>query len=154
MKTRSLKLTDSEAREFWSLVDVKGSDDCWLWQGGKNGDGYGYYKQRRANRLALSLAKGPIKHYALHTCGSENCCNPNHLYDGTHEQNMVDMQNDGTHDGKNRRSEDHPCALLSNDDVRAIRASPAKGRALAKQYGVSEATISSIRHYTRWSYLV
>lgn len=153
MKTLPLKLTDGEIREFWSLVAIKGPDDCWLWEGGKNSEGYGYYKKRRANRLALFLAKGAIKHYALHTCGNENCCNPDHLYDGTHEQNMVDMQRDGTHDGKNRRSENHPNALLSNDDVRAIRVSTDKGRSLARRYGVSAATISSIRHYTRWSYL-
>lgn len=150
---RSLILTDNEEQEFWSLVALGGPDDCWLWLGGVNGDGYGYFKKRRANRLAYALTYGDPRHFVLHKCRKRRCCNPGHLYDGTHAQNMKDMSQDGTHDGHNRRSEGHPGAVLSNEEVLAIRASSDKGVELAKRYGVSQATISSIRHRTRWQYL-
>jgi len=29
---------DVDADRFWSLVDRRGSDDCWLWQGTRDKD--------------------------------------------------------------------------------------------------------------------
>lgn len=147
----SLLKIDEDA--FWQLVNIRGPNDCWEWQGGANSDGYGYFKQQRTNRIAHALSKGVPKHLVLHTCRNRLCCNPAHLYDGTHADNMRDMAHDGTHDGRNRRSQNHPYAVLTNQEVLAIRASNAKGVRLAEQYGVSPATISSIRHHTRWAYL-
>jgi len=148
-----MNLQSIDPEEFWSLVALGGPDDCWEWQAGVNGDGYGYFKKQRATRVAYALRNGAPEGLVLHTCGNRLCCNPAHLYDGTHDENMQDMARDGTHDGHNRRSQAHPCALLSNADVLAIRTSKEKGVRLAERYGVAQSTISSIRHRTRWVYL-
>ena len=137
---------------FWEHVAVAEPDDCWEWTAGKNGDGYGYFHGRRANIVAYELTKGAPEHFVLHTCGNRACCNPAHLYDGTHQQNMQDMQRDGTHDGKNRRGAKHPMTRLSEANVIAIRESTEMGIVLAERYGVCKATISQIRHGTRWKY--
>lgn len=152
MKLKALRLSKVERTEFWSFVDCKGSEECWLWQGGRNGDCYGYFKQRRAHRLAYYLTYGQPKHFVLHTCRNRLCCNPKHLYDGTHLQNMDDMIKDGTHDGKNRRCEKHPCYKLTTQEVKFIQRSNARGIDLAKDFGVSQALISMIRHRRKRCY--
>jgi hypothetical protein len=122
------------------------SGDCWLWLGGVNGDGYGYYKKQRVNRIALEAKLGkPLKGLALHSCGNRLCCNPEHLREGTHKENMSDMTKDGTHDGRNRRGEKHPLSKLTDKDRVFIRESNLRGCELVSKFNVSPATISMLR---------
>ncbi len=37
-------LTSEEIEEFWKRVKIDSENTCWEWQGGYNGDGYGYFK--------------------------------------------------------------------------------------------------------------
>lgn len=79
---------------FWSRVDKSG--DCWIWTGAKNRRGYGVtsvdHRQVRAHRLAWEYTHGSIpgRQYVCHTCDNPPCCNPAHLFLGTHEDNMRD----------------------------------------------------------------
>ena len=147
------RLKSEEMTEFWQRVKRGPPNSCWEWQGGVNGDGYGYFKQHRAHRLAFSFAaqRQPIN-LVLHRCNNRLCCNPRHLYDGTHKDNMADMSRAGRHDGPNRRGERHPCARLTRRDVALIRESGDAGVILAKKFGVSQATISQIRNRKQWIY--
>ncbi len=46
-----------------------------------------------AHRVAWIMTNGSIqstKILVLHKCDYKPCCNPNHLYLGSHEQNMTD----------------------------------------------------------------
>jgi hypothetical protein len=62
----------------------------------------GYYRrikingiQFMAHRIALERKLGrPIKpgYQALHTCDRKSCVNPDHLYEGTPENNIHDLQ--------------------------------------------------------------
>ena len=133
-----------------NLIDK--SESCWIWQGGKNSDGYGYYKRERVHRLVLSEKLGrPLKGMALHSCGNRLCCNPSHLREGTHKENMQDMSKHGTHDGKNRRGEKHPRSMLTDKQREEIRNSDERTSVLAKQYGVSAPCISMTRSGQRGS---
>ena len=147
------KLTQGEIDQFWDTIDIGDEDACWEWLGGHNGDGYGYYKCQRAHRLAFSLVKGKPKHYVLHRCNNRACCNPAHLYDGTHKQNMLDMAEACSHDGFNRKGEKHPKAILTNDEARIIKQSSETGISLARRFHVSPATISMIQHGKRWPHV-
>jgi hypothetical protein len=96
------RLTDAIYNERWiarvrarSIIDpVKG---CWLWQGFIHGNGYGNTSYRgkngRLHRLAFQVFKGPIPpgHDVLHKCDIRNCWYPDHLFNGTRQDNHDDM---------------------------------------------------------------
>jgi HNH endonuclease len=83
---------------FWEKVEK--TDDCWLWLGNLNGNGYGYTKleapSRRnelAHRISWTLHFGPIPEglFVCHHCDTPPCVRPDHLFLGTHSDNMKDM---------------------------------------------------------------
>jgi hypothetical protein len=145
-----MRMTRIDPTLFWARVAVRGPNACWKWLGGRNGDGYGYFKQLRVNRLAFRLAHGRFpRRLACHSCNNRLCCNPKHIYDGSHKQNMRDMAFAGRHDGKNRRGQRHPNSKLTDRQRDIIRQSSLSGSVLSKKYKVSPATISMIRHDKR-----
>lgn len=102
----------STPEDFWNKL-VK-MDSCWLWTGAKTPDGYGGIQyqgtHRRAHRLAYELTYGPIPEGLMvcHNCPDGDnpaCCNPAHLFLGTHLENMADM----TAKGRGRGQKTH-CA--------------------------------------------
>lgn len=99
---RNIQIKDLErvANQFYPKVRVAQQHECWAWTASTN-RGYGrlnvkgtmYY----AHRLALHL-KGieiPDGMLALHTCNNPQCCNPDHLYVGTHKDNAGQMLREG-----------------------------------------------------------
>ncbi len=85
---------------FWSRVNIKSKDDCWEWQAATDKNGYGRlgYKEKSgqgAHRVSWELVNGPIPDglWVLHKCDNTKCCNPNHLYLGTHIDNVKDVAN-------------------------------------------------------------
>lgn len=141
---------------FWRMVEQRGDDECWLWTGDTNPDGYGvfYYKgkMRPAHEMALSFTTGEIRpegYDTCHSCDNPPCCNPACLRFGTRQDNVDDM----IARGRNRRGDDHPHAKLTAETVRVIRhrkANGAMGKDLAADYGVSEAYISAIVNGIAW----
>lgn len=96
---------------------------CWLWQKGKDKDGYGTcgYKGKtiRTHRLVYSLINGEIPKgkYICHSCDQPSCCNPDHLFLGDASKNSKDMTNKGRQSkGLKRWS-----CKLTIDDVLEIR---------------------------------
>lgn len=71
---------------------------CWVWAGSKFNNGYGkininqksYLTHRVAYRLYYK-EKIPKKTLVCHTCDNPPCCNPHHLFLGTHQDNVDDM---------------------------------------------------------------
>lgn len=59
--------------------------------------GLGVEVKTSAHRVAWIIKNGPIKDgmYVLHKCDSRMCCNPDHLFLGTHQDNMDDMKRKG-----------------------------------------------------------
>jgi hypothetical protein len=88
---------------FFSKVFI--TDDCWLWQGGMDSQGYGLFqldgKQWRAHRYSQHIHNGldnalPI---VMHTCDNPSCVNPNHLQNGTVQDNNLDKHLKGRNRG-------------------------------------------------------
>jgi hypothetical protein len=90
--------------QFWNKVKVKEKEDCWVWLGAKDSCGYGKItfnnKTISAHRFSYDITYGPIPKgmQILHKCDNPECVNPNHLYCGTHGDNMSDMVARHTYD--------------------------------------------------------
>lgn len=80
---------------FW--MNVEKADSCWLWKGSLTKSGYGRfnfeYKCYRAHRVSYYLLKGAIssKMFICHSCDNQKCVNPAHLWEGTPQDNTLDM---------------------------------------------------------------
>lgn len=95
---------------------INESTGCWEWMGAHLQNGYGFaklmcYKKGKkrnftAHRLFYEHYKGKIPKGLLvcHHCDNRICCNPEHLFLGTHKDNMQDMMIKGRHpfNGKKR----------------------------------------------------
>jgi hypothetical protein len=85
-ESHGLLFTDvTEAVRFWSKVEVKGPDECWMFTGTIDDGGYGQFryggKLGTAHRLAYADSIGPVPSGSGvgQTCGQHACCNPRHL---------------------------------------------------------------------------
>jgi hypothetical protein len=148
------------ATRFWTKVDRRGPDGCWLWLGTRSSSGYGQFRlspsmRGNAHRSAYCLLVGPIPDglEVCHRCDNRLCVNPSHLFLGSPRDNAQDCI------AKGRkvvlRGEDSPKAQLRAVDVAAIRSRYASGgvtqRALAAEFGVSQATISLLARGLTWA---
>jgi hypothetical protein len=148
-KHHPIVLTSSLRRRFWKYVAVRGPDDCWKWRGslsrgyGVIGSGQGGV-DLRAHRVAWAIEHGdPGDLYVCHHCLQPACCNPAHLFLGTHLDNMRDAAAKGRF--RPPRGERQHFAKLSSRKVRAARKRREDGESyesLARRYGV---TIAAIR---------
>ncbi len=144
---------------FLEKITRHNSLDCWDWTGAINSSGYGSVRWEgkvvSAHRLAaylFGLVDTPIapknrkgNGFVLHKCDNPRCCNPNHFTIGTYSVNQSEAY-------QRKRKEQpkgqfHANSKLTNEEVLAIRERYNYGYKqtnLAKEYGVSQSTISLI----------
>ncbi len=153
-----------DCERFLDHVLVLTDEDCWIWTGGTDKRGYGRFtttyrgkkKEWRAHRYAWEwdndTTAGDL--FVCHHCDNTSCCNPVHLFLGTHEDNVADR------DRKNRMArqmgELNGSQMLTRDEVYAIRRALKAGvlqRVLGEQYGVSSAAIGRIGRRETWRHL-
>jgi hypothetical protein len=149
------------AMRFWNQVDKSGG--CWTWKGRKSRKGHGRFafpseiKWRfvSAHRYSYFLYYGDFDPYLLvcHRCDNPPCVRPDHLFLGTHSDNMQDALKKG----RRRVGSDHWSSKLDEDSVREIRELYAgklsSQSELARRFGVGRTTISRIIRRKMWSHL-
>ncbi len=150
------KTMTDEAR-FWKHVSPEPNSGCWLWSGASMRSGYGVFRagslkdgtrrMESAHRFSCEMAHGKIPEgmQALHKCDFKPCVNPDHLYIGTHADNMRDMAERIVRKSYDSRGESNANCKLNKNDIVAIRNSNESRRILAARYCVCEATITAAR---------
>lgn len=146
-------LSADDISRVWENVEVKNPDDCWLWKGSKH-DGYGRVsingKNYLAHRVIWKMANGidPSAMSVCHSCDNPPCCNPNHLWVGTHVDNMQDMVKKGR--SRSPKGEKHHNSKLTARDVLEIRQSIASDAELSAKFQVTIANVNAIRSGDAW----
>lgn len=130
---------------------------CWEWTGCKDKCGYGRInrdgKLVRLHREAWKDVHGPIPQgkEICHRCDNPSCINPDHLFAGTHTENMRDMVKKGR--CGDFRGEKSSTAKLSATQVLEIAKRLSDGEAcssIGRAYGVTDGTINHIRRGRNW----
>lgn len=136
---------------------------CWLWIARIGRDGYGRFRIGRnngkrfveqAHRAAWKIYGGVIPEgkFVLHKCDIRQCVNPQHLFLGTHDDNMADCK------AKDRTPRGERCghAKLDAAQVNRIRliGTARSQNSVGMEYGVCAGTIGAILRRKTWKHLV
>ena len=130
---------------------------CWLWLGELHGTGYGKIvsngKALMAHRESYSLHNGRIDDgvFVLHKCDIPSCVNPDHLFTGTHLENMEDMRVKG----RSVRGEKNRNARICADNVISIRSMRLHMSAadIAEKFNLSVKHVRKIINGDRWGHI-
>lgn len=131
------------AKTFWSKVNKGSESECWPWNGA--GGRYGHLnfegKFIKSHRMAYILTYGrPAQGLCIcHKCDNPRCCNPNHLFTGTHKENSQDAVNKGRLNGRNSPIK-FP-TIIVEEALRRI-ANGESQTSVGKSFGISSAHMS------------
>ena len=139
---------------------IKNDDYCWGWSGLISNKGYSSINIRGAktgaHRASWMIHNGHIPDgiFVCHRCNNRSCTNPNHLFLGTHQDNMDDMIKKGR--TKILRGEDCPWTNLDNKTVSRIKADLKKNipnKYIIKIYGISKGVLDKIKSGKSWRHV-
>lgn len=160
----SVSLTEPVPAKMRFMASFKVVGECWIWTGTINHQGYGVIavgsktdRSKRnvlAHRFSFEMHKGPIQRglNACHRCDTPACVNPEHLFPGTHADNVADK----VVKGRQPKGARHAQAKIDDSIVLAIVNFVKAGRShteVAKQFGVSRPLVSMIASGKRWAHV-
>lgn len=164
---RKMNITGDELWNwFVSSLDKK-ENDCWEWSGCRVNGKYGLMVYNGGviltHRYALThmLKKDiPKDIYVLHSCNNPPCCNPAHLREGTHQENMTQRNTEGRlamgkEHGDKVRGEKQGGSKLTETQVIELRKNTENlsQNALADKYNVSRWNVRRIQQGISWKHV-
>lgn len=142
---------------FWS--HVKKGDHCWEWTASLTPSGYGQFHLKDewpvpAHRASWVIHNGVIPDgcMVLHKCDNRTCVRPEHLFLGSHNDNMQDAKIKGRIANGEKT---HHNKLIASQviEIRSLRGQ-LSNKKIAVRYGVSAATIDYIMLGKKWKHLI
>ena len=140
-----------------ATVGIAAIGPCVMWTGYRNRAGYGTRKvggrMVLAHRHAWTEIHGnPGALCVCHRCDQPACINVAHLFVGTPADNAADKvakERQGRTKGERQWM-----AKLTDDQVRAIRASTETQAAIGLRFGITQANVSHIRSRKTWAHVL
>lgn len=160
---RPFKLPAPNERQlarFLAKVPVGDPDACWLWTASVDKDGYGQFGIRaglmlKAHQCSFEwIGKRQIVNAlsVLHSCDTPPCCNPAHLYLGTHRRNMQDVvarrRQQGERNGNAHLTEARAVSIF------ALREQGLTLDQIGARVGVGPVEVFRILRGERWGHLL
>lgn len=148
----------SAAERVIRNVVVDHERGCWEWQGCVNRKGYGRIlvgrSARATHRVMYQAVHGVISKdtFVCHVCDNPTCVNPDHLWAGSHQDNMNDMKTKGR--SPSSPGERNGRAKLTESTVVEIRTRHSGGesiRSLSRNYNVDKRTVSRLIRKLAWA---
>jgi HNH endonuclease len=155
--------TDAERLKLKTKINIE--TGCWEWTASLNTNGYGQFRingtTEQAHRASWMIFKGPIPQddsaygtmNVLHKCDNPLCVNPEHLFLGDQSDNANDAVSKGRWGKRGMIGEKHGRALLTEEQVRMIRASSESAEVLATALKVSKSAILHVRNRRTWTHI-
>ena len=144
---------------FWAKV--KKTTNCWEWTGALFGNGYGHlqanHKNSLAHKISWEIHNGEIPKglLVLHKCDNKKCIRPDHLFLGTHVDNMQDMLRKER--GNKPKGEKIGISKLTGSQIRTIKTLKKNGnlsqQKIAEVFNVAQSTISHIVNGRTWKHI-
>jgi hypothetical protein len=150
-------MTEKTKRRFMSKISID-KNGCWIW-GGCYRKGYGVMQAEghkiSAHRLSWVLFHGEIPGgmEVCHKCDNPSCVNPEHLFLGTHKDNMDDCRNKSRMIGPKNFGSKNGATHLTEPNIKAIRSLYAQGNTqiqIAKQFRIGRSTVGDIVRKLSW----
>lgn len=139
-------------------INIDAVSGCWEWLGAKDSNGYGAIRgiggTKRAHRVSFALHRGDIPNgmHVCHRCDNRACVNPEHMFLGTHAENVADRNAKGRQ--ARLKGTTNGQAKLTETDVAAIRSAVGISQIkLAEQFGVSHTLVWRIRAGKCWTHV-
>ena len=134
---------------------------CWVFTGATNEFGYGIVgtggrgsPNDRAHRITYRHFCGdiPAGMFVCHECDVPSCCNPNHLFLGTNQDNVNDMvrkkRNSPPPRNPHVTGSSHPLSKFTDDEVAFVRDCHflygTSIYRLAKEFDVAQSTMQRV----------
>jgi hypothetical protein len=143
----------------------KACQQChWQWTSAVNNKGYGVFSVRDygktivvlSSRFMFTLRYGHTDLQVNHTCDIPLCMNYNHLYAGTHRDNMRDKVSRHRAWTNAPHGEKHGRSKLIDKDIEHIFSLRSKGytqKSIAELLGVSQSQVNRILQRKRWGHM-
>jgi hypothetical protein len=134
------------------LENTKEQNGCFLYQGVKDRDGYGFIttgpkaakRTIRVHRYICSKFYGePLEksNFALHSCDQPSCVNPDHLSWGSHSENRKQARD---------RLQNLKGQKLTKEIVEKIRTYEGSNSETAKKFGISRSYAGYLKRGFYW----
>lgn len=148
---------------FWDAITKDATTECWLW----GNDSRRYHTMRlcghsyRVHHLSWMIYRGlvPKDRQVLHKCDVTQCVNPDHLFLGTIQDNMIDRQKKGR---TARGSRSGQTNLDEQQVARIKRALKKRGektfargqlQPFLKEHKISATSLRAIREGRTWTHV-
>ena len=136
-----VKLTADTVAMHFNKPIVINDRGCWLWLGATDNRGYARYGGLLVHGYTFRKAGFVCERHEelCHTCPHKNCINPDHLYAGTHKQNMEDAAEAGV------MGRAISISIEKRQQARELLDKGIKQRRVAEILGVSEQWVGEFR---------